>query len=261
MNVGPNISSNSDAANVFLETKKIIGSVPCIQIFVQSNNYSITDSEIEFYKKQVGTKIFVHSTYNVSLNRYFPTIRSFQEQYQICANMGVVGFIVHLPRLEINITLDVIKKLFNGTTMDSFKTHPIVYFEHPVSKQFSDPEEFCKFYYDIRQVLPEWVTPGICIDTCHMYASGVKVATGRHVKQYLEIVSNYGQISEILIHLNDSKFVFNSMIDRHADIGTNIWTKEESGIKYLLQTGYCCILELRDYKKNLLKCQEIMKSS
>lgn len=54
---------------------------------------------------------------------------------------------------------------------------------------------------------------GFCLDTCHAHAGGIEVATA--VESIMAIT---GRID--LVHCNDSRDIFDSGADRHANIGT-----------------------------------------
>ena len=61
---------------------------------------------------------------------------------------------------------------------------------------------------------------GVCLDTCHAFASGYDLTTSSHVKKSLEIFdSSIGLSNLFLIHLNDSKGKIGSGLDRHESIG------------------------------------------
>ncbi|HZZ99280.1 MAG TPA: deoxyribonuclease IV [Candidatus Paceibacterota bacterium] len=61
---------------------------------------------------------------------------------------------------------------------------------------------------------------GICLDTCHMFASGYDIRTEEGVAKTLETISNtVGKKSIKLIHTNDSKTELGGKRDRHDHIG------------------------------------------
>jgi len=61
---------------------------------------------------------------------------------------------------------------------------------------------------------------GVCLDTCHIFAAGYDI---RDQKSYAQTIARFDQIVGLsnlyLIHLNDSKKVFASKVDRHDHIG------------------------------------------
>jgi len=61
---------------------------------------------------------------------------------------------------------------------------------------------------------------GICIDTCHAFASGYDIKSGEGLKKMIDEIKKYIGIDKLkLIHLNDSKKPFGSGVDRHEHIG------------------------------------------
>jgi deoxyribonuclease-4 len=61
---------------------------------------------------------------------------------------------------------------------------------------------------------------GICIDTCHAFASGYDIRSGKgRDRLFHEIKKNVGIKMVKLVHLNDSKKPLGSGVDRHEHIG------------------------------------------
>jgi len=61
---------------------------------------------------------------------------------------------------------------------------------------------------------------GICLDTCHIFAAGYDIRTKQsYAKTINEFIETIGLKHLKLIHLNDSKKVLNSRVDRHEHIG------------------------------------------
>ena len=61
---------------------------------------------------------------------------------------------------------------------------------------------------------------GICLDTCHAFASGYDFRTAGAIKKTLALFKKELGLKRLkLIHLNDSLKDFNSRVDRHALLG------------------------------------------
>jgi len=64
------------------------------------------------------------------------------------------------------------------------------------------------------------IDPGICLDTCHIFAAGYDIRT---MEYYRKTMDNFDSIIGLnrlcLIHLNDSKKKLGSRVDRHEQIG------------------------------------------
>lgn len=77
----------------------------------------------------------------------------------------------------------------------------------------------------------------ICIDTCHIYASGYNLGDVEYVKVLIEHINIYlGWNNVVAIHLNDSKFDLNCRKDRHADLGKGCI--ELNGLKAFIYRCY-----------------------
>jgi deoxyribonuclease IV len=62
---------------------------------------------------------------------------------------------------------------------------------------------------------------GLCLDSCHLYASGFDVRTAEGLTQTLdECVELIGVDKLGSLHCNDSKTALGSNVDRHAPVGT-----------------------------------------
>ncbi len=61
---------------------------------------------------------------------------------------------------------------------------------------------------------------GICIDTCHTFASGYDLRTADACDSFFTELDNIVGISYIKgFHLNDAKSAFESKVDRHDSLG------------------------------------------
>jgi deoxyribonuclease-4 len=81
---------------------------------------------------------------------------------------------------------------------------------------------------------------GICLDTCHLFASGIDITTPEGVDALLdEVDSRIGLDRLRCLHVNDSKMPFGSNRDRHANIGQG-----EIGKKLSVMLGHPKLQEL-----------------
>ncbi len=108
---------------------------------------------------------------------------------------------------------------------------------------------------------------GVCIDTCHLFAAGYDIAKDEGIEKFMNDMKKYGDFSLIkLIHLNDSKSVTGSGIDRHEHIGKGhigvegftkfLSIKELSHVPLILETPK---KGLQDDVKNLNVVREILR--
>ncbi len=107
---------------------------------------------------------------------------------------------------------------------------------------------------------------GICVDTCHAYASGYDFNAPDGVEMLISEIDTYVGLDKLkLIHLNDSKRPLGSGIDRHEHIGKgyigikgfkNILSdKRISRVPMILETPK---FTNTDDKRNIKKVKEIL---
>jgi len=61
---------------------------------------------------------------------------------------------------------------------------------------------------------------GVCIDTCHLYASGFDIGSDEAVKNTMGLFDEVVGLDRFkVVHLNDSKGAVGSRLDRHENIG------------------------------------------
>ena len=73
---------------------------------------------------------------------------------------------------------------------------------------------------DIMDICNSDRIAGICIDTCHAFASGYNIAAREGLNTLVNEIKKYIGIDKLkLIHLNDSKKPLESGVDRHEHIG------------------------------------------
>lgn len=200
-------------------------------------------------KERKGAKLFCHSVFKVVIGRPYSTV-IFRDHYLYICKQKFNGYVVHLPtEMDPQLCIDWIRKMINSSAriLAEQRLEPVtVYFEHVPSKYYSTHfAEFAKMLKDAKLVLPV----GICVDTCHLYASGISLDTAASVRKYFGKLADVGL--PILVHLNDSMGDYESFVDRHAELGSKIWKDEKSGLAEILKLPYTKIIELADCKSSL----------
>ncbi|KAG5438059.1 hypothetical protein PCANB_000406 [Pneumocystis canis] len=78
---------------------------------------------------------------------------------------------------------------------------------------------------------------GICLDTCHLFASGYDIRTKETYENVMNQFENIVGLKYLAgVHLNDSKTPFGSKRDLHANIGLIINDKRMQDIPLILET-------------------------
>ena len=87
---------------------------------------------------------------------------------------------------------------------------------------------------------------GVCIDTAHLFAAGWDIRTAEGLEATLQMIDRTVGLERVfVVHMNDSKTVLGSRVDRHEHIGKGKIGAEAFGriLKHPLLAGRAFILE------------------
>lgn len=242
------------------EIKKLGGNI--IQVFVSNPMAKQKQDIIEKYKtsnikkllKKNNFKLVIHFPYifNISKQDIEKNIVPLYNELIIAKIIGSLGCVIHVGKqLDLDLhdakrymflTLQLlIKKILED------KLNVKIYLETAAGQGteiLSNLEELKNFYNKFTK--KEKNILKLCIDTCHIYSAGYDI-------------NNYEIIDDIfklfkkdigLIHLNNSKTVLNSHVDRHENIKTG--TIDKKALLYFAKkakkNNIPVILETPNYK-------------
>lgn len=197
----------------------------------------LTDDELK-YISGLNLSMYVHATFNTIMDQYYGR-DFFVKQLKICNAYGVKGIILHIPNRSIDELVAGFKAI-NDPIVHNKNT--IIFLEHVPGIYGASIEKVHKLYLSLSSKYAGFKF-GICVDTCHMYASGVNLGDRSKMIQLINTLNSFK--APILIHLNDSHGEFGSMVDKHAPFGTRIWTDDYSALQLLLSQPWDAIIELR----------------
>lgn len=217
----------------------------------KTGNVIWTPEMIRHLRGKIGENItlYAHSVFKVVLGKPY-TYHIFTEHFRYACDNRLNGYVVHIPaNMEVNYCVEVIVKLLKSAHKTlKRKTYPVVYFEHVPSEYYSANMHI--FGQKLKHVCQNLNIPvGLCIDTCHLYASGISFADSETVRHYMLDIQAVGL--PILIHLNDSVGDFGSFVDRHDVLGAKIWKEVHSGLKFIKNTPFPKILEIAECRSSL----------
>lgn len=200
---------------------------------------SIPDEEITQFKKLRSeyqiSPVFFHNIYLINFASDEPRIwqggiSSTKKYLEYASKMDVQGVITHLgsgkgkpleevfPQL-IEALKEVLKECPNNT---KFIIENTAGAGSTIGRTIEEIGEI------IKAVPQEYHNRlGVCIDTCHAFASGISYQTKEEADNLVaKIESNFGLQMLSCIHLNDSKYDFNTNKDRHENIGEGFISRE-----------------------------------
>jgi deoxyribonuclease-4 len=189
---------------------------------VRSFKNKLCASEIE--KKSV----IVHMPYLPNLSGppgelYERSVKILTEELERCKLLGICYLVIHLGSHMGRGSNSGINQLVNAlrTAIVCSKSEKevVVLLENNVGRKNSVGGTL----EELRLILDRLDSSkqfGVCIDTCHLFASGYDLRTKQDVNILVEKIKAIVGLKELkIIHLNDSKGGLDSNLDRHEHIG------------------------------------------
>lgn len=168
-----------------------------------------------------------HASYLINLATAFPLLReqsmaAFLDELDRAHALGLLGVVIHPGTCTSGSEEDALR-LVAEAIRDAFRARPRrrtkVILEHTAGQGRTLGYRFEHLAAIIEQVRGS-SRLGVCLDTCHLIASGYDIASEAG---YLETFEAFARIVGVdrltLFHANDSKKPCGSRVDRHEHIG------------------------------------------
>lgn len=260
MNIGPHIDKVYEKnKNMYENIKSAISYIydntgirfNTISMFVygpRSHIQTLTDYDKE-HIPSLDLQIYVHNSYITHpWKMESKAIRGIVNQLTICDNIKAKGFIIHLTKLDVEQTVQIMNSIIDPNI------HTRIYLEIPALKPensiYHNPQMLNKLFEQGNK------TFGICIDTAHLWSCGVDISDYKSAELWLseiEIDPEY-----LLFHCNDNEKNRGQAPDEHSALFEGkIWSKykdnlSESGlfafINYAQNNNIPVILERKPAK-------------
>ena len=179
-------------------------------------------------------KIFIHSIYIINLSRDISLNQQLnnylEKEFMIGKTINSHGIVFHVGK-EINMGKEkaIEKMKFNILNILDLATSSTPFIlETPAgqgTELLTTYEDFSDFYNDIMSYNISKKRFKICIDTCHVFASGIDPF--KYIENW---IFDYGSDSIALIHFNDSCGKFGCKKDRHEIPGNGYIGKNMENI-------------------------------
>ncbi|MCY1155175.1 MAG: nfo [Nitrososphaera sp.] len=174
------------------------------------------------------TSVVVHMPYLPNLSGppgelYERSVKTLTEEMQRCNLLGISYLVLHLGSHMGRGSNSGIDQLVNALTATSDHSKSanavVVLLENNVGQKNSVGGTL----EELRLILDRLDSSkqfGVCIDTCHLFASGLDLRTKEDVNKTFEKIKETVGLKELkIVHLNDSKGGLGSNLDRHEHIG------------------------------------------
>ena len=248
---GVELASNRPFISTFIEmarrmAKRAAGvDMRAAAIFVanpRSRVITATPAELQDLKEYAARgamTIVAHNTYAASPWNSADNARFVRQQLAVCQDAGISGFVVHLPSRPAPDLVRAAQAMLAPYAKDVriYLETPAVIPEHA---KFETPAKLAGLLEALREIDPGLERFGVCIDTAHLWTSGVDLrsyAAGAAFVGQLEAAKIDPRL--LMFHLNDSRREQSHGPDAHAALGQGrIWeglAPENTGAAALLE--------------------------
>jgi deoxyribonuclease IV len=250
--VGLHVSAAGGAVNAPDNAKEL--GAECFQFFSRSPRGGkapeITDEVAKIFRakcRKYDMKSYIHAPYYInfaSKNKriYHGSINVVREELERGSKLGVKYMMTHIGSAKdfplessgqksnaaIKQTVKGLKEVFKGNT--KFSTKLLLEISAGAGVILGDTFEELKYF--LKELGRNDVH--ICLDTCHMFASGYDIRTQQALDETMKKFQKVLGLKQLkLVHVNDSVFDLDSYKDRHEHIGKG--KIGEVGFKALLK--------------------------
>ncbi len=234
--VGFHVSIGGGISNSVHNAKKL--GCSAFQIFSRNPRgwtaKALPTDEIRSFKNRLCASgiekksVIVHMPYLPNLSGppgelYERSVKILTEELERCKLLGICYLVIHLGSHMGRGSTSGINQLVNAlrTAIVCSKSEKevVVLLENNVGQKNSVGGTL----EELRLILDRLDSSkqfGVCIDTCHLFASGYDLRTKQDVNIIVEKIKAIVGLKELkIIHLNDSKGGLGSNLDRHEHIG------------------------------------------
>jgi deoxyribonuclease-4 len=192
---------------------------------------AIAPDDVHLFKSKLSASgieknsTIVHMPYLPNLSGpdsefYKKSVETLKGETQRCSALGIPYLVIHLGSHMGKGQTSGINQLVKAIEVArKSEGGPVVLLENNAGQKNSIGGNF----EEMRMILDRLDGPkefGVCVDTCHLFASGYDLRTKTDTDKTLEKFDNIVGLKELkFIHLNDSKGPLGSNLDRHEHIG------------------------------------------
>jgi deoxyribonuclease-4 len=190
---------------------------------------SISREEAALFRENVLkwgiSPVFIHTSYLINLcspDRLVrdKSVRLLIHEVELALELGISEIILHPGRVGKGERLSGIRHISRGLDkLRNITSCPIIVLE-TTAGQRGDIGDEIRWLGEIYAETGGGIIRGICLDTCHLFASGYDIRSPDETERVFEELERYiPGLPVSCIHLNDSKTPAGSRRDRHEEIG------------------------------------------
>ena len=215
--------------------RAVLHGCEALQIFTKNANQwrskPLDVREIRRFRRRLDetgiTPTVSHASYLINLATTDPALRSlsieaFVDELDRAHALGLLGVVIHPGTCTAGTEEDALR-LIADAVRQAFRARPrrktMVLFEHTAGQGRTLGYRF-EHLARIIDHLDGTPRAGVCLDTCHLVASGYDISSA---KGYADTFASFDRIVGMdrlrVFHGNDSKRPCGSRVDRHEHIG------------------------------------------
>ena len=215
--------------------RALVHGCEALQIFSKNGNQwrgkPLDRAEVRAFRRRVDetgmTPAVSHASYLINLATTFPLLReqslaAFADELDRAHALGLLGVVIH-PGTCTAGTEEEALRLIADAIRGSFKARPrrktMVLLEHTAGQGRTVGHRF-EHLATILGHLDGSPRVGVCLDTCHLVASGYDIVSD---EGYRDTFAQFDRLVGLdrlkVFHGNDSKKPCGSRVDRHEHIG------------------------------------------
>jgi deoxyribonuclease-4 len=189
-------------------------------------------AEVRAFRRRVDqtgiAPVVAHASYLINLATTFPLLReqsmaAFIDELERADALGLLGVVIH-PGTCTAGSEDNALRLVGEAIVQAFKARPrrrtMVLLEHTAGQGRTVGHRFEQLAAIIAHVNGS-KRVGVCLDTCHLVASGYDIVSEQGYRNTFETFDRVIGIDRLKVfHANDSKKPCGSRVDRHEHIGS-----------------------------------------
>jgi deoxyribonuclease-4 len=206
-----------------------------LQIFTKNASQwrgkPLDPAEIKTFRRRIDetgiTPVVSHASYLINLATTFPVLReqslaAFGDELDRANALGLLGVVIHPGTCTAGTEADGLRLIAEGIRQ-ALRARPrrktMVLLEHTAGQGRTLGHRF-EHLATIIGHLNGSPRVGVCLDTCHLIASGYDITTEAGYNETFEAFERVVGLDRLrAFHANDSKRPCGSRVDRHEHIG------------------------------------------
>jgi len=215
--------------------RAVVHGCEALQIFTKNANQwrgkPLERAEVRLFRERIEqtgiTPVVSHASYLINLATTFPVLReqsiaAFVDEIDRAEALGLLGVVIHPGTCTAGPDDDALRLIADAIRV-AFKARPrgktMVLLEHTAGQGRSLGHRFEHLAAVIGHLRGS-KRLGVCLDTCHLVASGYDITTESGYRDTFEQFDRIVGMERLrAFHGNDSKRPCASRVDRHEHIG------------------------------------------